>query len=144
MKVFRWIICFPFAATISWLTWIALRSVECPITYGGGFFNSAYGVMPLIIWAGIPTAVFEVVGVWTSPSSERTVALVFLPLGIIFSGGSMELLELSESGPSELWLTAVIAIFAGALTGLSASLWILNHRRRERTPAAQVTSSPAN
>lgn len=144
MKVFRWIICFPFAATLSWLTWIALRSFEFPITFGGGFLNSAYGAMPLILWAGTPAAVLKVVGVWASPSSRRIVALVFLPLSIVFSGGSMELLELSESGPSELWLIAVIAIIAGALVGLGMSLCILKHRRSGRTPAAQNESSPTS
>lgn len=141
MKVLRWIVCFPFAATMSWLTWITLRSVECHITYGGGFLNSTYGVMPLILWAGIPTAVFEVVGVWTSPSSKRITAFVLLPLSILFSGGGMELLELSVHGPWELWLTAALSIVAGALAGLSASLWILKRRHSKWTSASQIESS---
>ena len=139
MKILRWIICFPTAAILSIAAWFALQTIDHHVSFGGGFLYSVYGLMPLILDAAIPTIVFSVVGVWTSPSSERTVAFVFFPLSILFSGGGMEMLRYSWSGGLVFWLTATMAIVAGALVGLSGSLWILNRRSMAHPFSARPT-----
>ena len=152
MKIIRWIICFPAAILLSWLAWPLTGQVFDHWYYGGGIERSVIGLAPYFIASSFPAVVLVVSGVWISPSKGRKIVFVFFALGLVYSGGGMEMIIRAGTGELLLWLLSVGGIVLGSLAGLLLGLRLQTYRKGKpnqqpplQTPASgtPAASSPA-
>jgi hypothetical protein len=133
MKTVRWIIAFPVAFAVSAVAWITLSSVFRSTD------GSALGHLPILIRIAIPTVLFVVSAVFVCPSRERRAAFIFFAAAILCSGGEIELLRYYELGNLSFWMTTLVAVNLGALSGLLLSLRFQCRRNTEPNQALEPT-----
>jgi hypothetical protein len=142
MKILRWILCFPAAIGLSILSYLLSLRVFNHDYFGGGIFRNIIGLLPVVIRTALPTVVLVLAGVWISPSKGRKVAFVFFTLGLMYSGGGLEMLFSYQFGHLNYWVTEATGIVLGALAGLLLALRLQGFRRGRANKSTLQT--PAN
>ena len=111
--------------------------------YGGGFFHSFIGLLPLATSTAIPTAIFVLSGVLVTPSKERRVCFVFFALSLLFSAGGISMLRYQD-GYLGFWLASAGGVVAGAVVGLAAALGVQRIRRPIQSAQHNAGSRPSS
>ncbi|MDI1247776.1 MAG: hypothetical protein PSV13_02735 [Lacunisphaera sp.] len=135
MNTLRWIASFPSAVLASFIAWVLDTKIFAGVhsTYGGGFFYSLVGLIPLITSAAIPACVFVLVGVAVAPSRKRRVGFVFFTLSLMFSAGGVDML-LFQDGYLPFWLASAAGITTGSVIGLAVALRVQRQSRPIQLP----------